>query len=857
MIRATPASESAVRQRTDTLAPVTQPSIDPHRLPRWLTPTHYDIAMSVDPSHDGFDGQVTVSLDVSEPTSLLICNLVGLNVASITTPGATITGWDVVAETERLHIHLDADLEVGPTTLTVVYSGVWDDQLVGLYRSVYRDDDGNEHRLAVTQFEAPHARRAFPCWDEPDRKATFSVTLDVPSDMLAVSNGLEMERQPLGDGTDRVRFADTMAMSTYLVAWVVGDLVATEPVDVNGTPVRIISRPGTQNHCQTALDVAVHSVRWFEEYYGIAYPGDSLDLVAVPDFAFGAMENLGCVTFREILLIVDPDAVTQAELERAATVIAHEIAHMWFGDLVTMDWWTGIWLNEAFATFMEMACVDAYAPDWGVWTTFGLSRAEAFHTDSLASTRAIEYEVQTPEDAEGMFDILTYEKGAAVLRMMEQFLGPEVFRDGVRRYLTTHAYGNTVTSDLWDALEETSGVPVRRVMDSWILQGGHPVITVSASRAHLTISQSRMSYAGATPVEDRSWVIPVSLRSGDSTERVLLDGERQELDRDPSAIPVQANAGSVGFYRTAYEPDLHQALVSSATDLSAVEQFTLLDDTWALVLADRLDIGSVLEAMRSLAGTEHVPVWRRIAGIVSDLSRMTFDRPEIIQSLAAELTSGRLDDPGLLPEHAAVIWTVAGAVGDNPRVIEESRTRADDSSIDPELRAAALVVAATHGDHRFFAELVDRFHAPNSPQEERRLLNAFTRFRSNSAFQEFLEMCRTEIRIQDAPYQLALAMGNPQLGAGAWTFVSSNWDSLVERFPSNSIVRMASGITSLYRPEIATAVDTFFDGHPIPQGAITLAQHREMLAVHTALTVRVRRSLGAVATDPLASDPPA
>ena len=813
--------------------------------------------MVVDPHRDGFDGHVTVAVEVEEPTSLLVCNQVALEIDSIAVSGAVVTGWDVVAETERLHIHLESPLEIGSAVLDIAFSGVWDGQLVGLYRSVYSDDNGDEHRLAVTQFEAPHARRAFPCWDEPDRKATFAVSLDVPSAMLAVSNGLEIERVSLGDDTDRVRFAQTMVMSTYLVAWVVGDLASTEVAEVNGTPVRVISRPGTQHHCSKALEIAVHSVRWFEEYYGIAYPGDSLDLIAVPDFAFGAMENLGCVTFREILLVVDPEAVTQAELERAATVIAHEIAHMWFGDLVTMDWWTGIWLNEAFATFMEMACVDAYAPDWGIWTTFGLSRAEAFHTDSLAATRAIEFEVQTPEDAEGMFDILTYEKGAAVLRMMEQFLGPDVFREGVRHYLTTHAYGNTVTSDLWDALEATSGRPVRRVMDSWILQGGHPIIAVEilsgADGDQLELSQTRMSYAGGTTAEERSWVVPIALRTGDATQRILLDGDRMTVQRTGSGT-VQANAESVGFYRTAYSPDLHQSLITQALTLDPVEQFTLLDDTWSLVLADRLAVSSAIDAIRSLAGSVHVPVWKRMAAIVSDLARITHDEPDQVRSLGAELTTGFLDGgalrPGLDTELGAIIWTVAGAIADDPIVIAASPTRAADTTIDPELRAAALAVAATHGDRSYFTELVARFRAPTSPQEERRLLNAFTRFRDSGSFTTFLDMCRSDIRTQDAPYQLSLAMGNPQLGATAWEFMSTNWDELVDRFPSNSIVRMASGITSIFRPDLAGSIDEFFDAHPIPQGAITLAQHREMLAVHSALTLAVRRSLG-LSSDPL------
>ena len=251
-------------------------------------------------------------------------------------------------------------------------------------------------------------------------------------------------------------------MSTYLVAFVVGPLEATDPVDVDGIALRVYHVPGKGHLTGFALDVGAFALRWFQDYYGIPYPGEKVDLLALPDFAAGAMENFGCITFRESLLLIDPATSTHSEQESVADVVAHELAHMWFGDLVTMRWWNGIWLNEAFATFMEIAACDAFRPDWDRWTTFGLERSAAFEVDSLESTRSIEFEVRSPADADGMFDVLTYQKGGAVLRMLEQYLGEERFRQGVGHYLRQHAYGNTETSDLWDAIEETSGQPVRR-----------------------------------------------------------------------------------------------------------------------------------------------------------------------------------------------------------------------------------------------------------------------------------------------------------------------------------------------------------------------------------------------------------
>ena len=484
-----------------------------------------------------------------------------------------------------------------------------------------------EHTIAVTQFESTHARRAFPCFDEPAMKAVFAVTVVADASLFVVSNGAEVDRDELPDGRARVRFADTISMSTYLVALVVGPLEATEPRLVEGRdgpiPLRVVHPPGNAHLTGFALDVADAALRFFEDYYDLAYPGDKVDLVAVPDFAFGAMENLGCITFREVLLLVDTEAATQPELQRIADVIDHELAHMWFGDLVTMSWWNGIWLNEAFATFMEVMATDSFRPDWDVWTTFGLARAAAFDTDTLRSTRPIEYEVVTAADAEGMFDILTYEKGASVVRMLEQYLGAEAFRDGIRAYLRQHAYGNTETTDLWDALEASTGEPVRRIMDAWILRGGHPVVRVDRSESGAVLSQRRSSYLGDGDPADDPWPIPMLIDASTSGERsgtaspVLFDTAERAVDLDGAAGFVQANVAGTGFYRVELDASLRAPL---ADDVGAdpLERFVLLDDAVASLLAGRMTAIELAELIERAATDEHDPsVWRRIAGAVS------------------------------------------------------------------------------------------------------------------------------------------------------------------------------------------------------------------------------------------------
>src|SRR5207253_7218660 len=399
------------------------------------------------------------------------------------------------------------------------FRGTLNDKLRGFYRSVYKDPSGVSRTMAATQFEATDARRAFPCWDEPSFKAVFAVTLAIDPALTAVSNTSIVSETP-ENGRKVVKFADAIVMSTYLVAFVVGELEHTEPTSVGRVPLSVWCVPGKKRLAKFGQEIGAASLAFFEDYYGLPYPGDKLDLLAIPDFAAGAMENLGAITFRETALLVDESAATHAELERVADVVAHENAHMWFGDLVTMTWWNGIWLNEAFATFMEMLAVDAWKPEWQRWSTFGASRAAALSVDGLHSTRPIEFPVTAPREADAMFDVLTYEKGASVLRMLEQHLGPDIFRNGVRAYLRAHAYGNADTGDLWVSLGREAGQPVPEVMDSWIFRPGYPLLSIRLDHgSRLVIAQQRFTYLptstdGKGPEKEvnQPWQVPLQIK---------------------------------------------------------------------------------------------------------------------------------------------------------------------------------------------------------------------------------------------------------------------------------------------------------------------------------------------------------
>ncbi|MGH8013503.1 MAG: M1 family aminopeptidase, partial [Candidatus Binataceae bacterium] len=558
-----------------------------YRLPSTVTPERYELRLAPDLLAFTFTGELSVTVTVHQATAEVVLNALELEIDRVTAErtGETVTA-DITMEPaqERAHFHFEKSLGTGEWKLLIAYSGILNDKLHGFYRSHYTDAMGKSHVLASTQFESTDARRALPCWDEPAMKAVFKVTLVIDEHLTAISNaGMESERQ-LGNGKKEVVFKDTIRMSTYLLAFIVGEFEATAPIDA-GTPLRVVHVPGKGALTEWARRIGQFSLKFFANYYGIAYPGDKLDLIAIPDFAAGAMENLGAITFRETALLIDEQSASHSELERVADVVSHENAHMWFGDLVTMKWWNGIWLNEAFATFMEMLAVDAWKPQWKRWESFAVSRAAAMATDALKSTRSIEYTVLSPEDCRAMFDILTYEKGAAVLRMLEQYLGAEEFRQGISLYLRQHEYANSETGDLWDALEQATHEPVRKMMDSWVFQQGFPIVSVSAVNEGRTLElrQQRFFHLPPENPEPQLWQIPVMVRArtdrGVSTHKLVLGEREARLDLPGRLEWALLNEGGHGFYRVRYSSEMLRILTLNLKEIGSVERFGLVSDT--------------------------------------------------------------------------------------------------------------------------------------------------------------------------------------------------------------------------------------------------------------------------------------
>jgi puromycin-sensitive aminopeptidase len=845
------------------------PTQKPYRLPTTVTPERYELKLTPDLSTWTFAGEENVSIHVREPVREIVLNAAELEFRSVSLRlrnGTVLQGRAALdTEDEQATLSFGDALPPGKCELQISFSGILNDKLHGFYRSTYKDAKGREKALASTQFESTDARRAFPCWDEPAFKAVYQVTLVVDEKLMAISNTRVLRETPLqGTGKKEVVFADSMKMSTYLVAFIVGEFEATEPVMVGTAPLQVWAVPGKKHLANFALDIGKASLEHFARYYDISYPGDKLDLIAIPDFASGAMENLGAITFRETALLVDPKKATRAELERVADVVSHENAHMWFGDLVTMRWWNGLWLNEAFATFMEMLAVDAWKPEWRRWDSFTVSRAAAMQVDGLKSTRPIEFPVERPEEAAGMFDVLTYEKGASVLRMLEQYLGAEAFRDGIRLYLRRHQYGNAETTDLWDALEESTTQPVRALMDSWIFQAGYPMIKVEKDGPSLRLTQQIFRYLADGSDEDRKWHTPIFLRactkSGVVTRTILLTDKEQRVELADEVDWAVVNAGGHGFYRVRYGGDLIDALkLELQNRLSAVERFGLVNDSWAATLAGFTSLIDYMGLIELLREEDDINVWTTVIGSSHHVHRILDD--EQCASLEKQLRAL------LSPATARLGWTAKkgeseldsqlrgdligalGTVAEDKACQERAKElyaqyEKDLDTVDRNLIPALIAIVAHTGGSTEYEKFYGKFKTAQTPQEETRYLFALANFRVPKLIDRTLDLTiNGEVRTQNSPYLMRGILLNKHARDRAWSFMKAHWDEMLRQYPDNSIPRMCEGIIGLVTAELEKDVRGFFAEHPVKQGAKQIEQHLERLRVAVTCKERWRELL--------------
>jgi len=606
------------------------------RLSKDIVPERYSIKLKPDLEKFTFEGEETISVQVAKSTRSVTLHSkeLDIEIAEIVEKHrkffAKKISYNEKAETSTFYFN--TSLRRGRTKLRIVFRGILNDKLRGFYRSQY-EVVGEKRHMATTQFESTDARRAFPCFDEPAHKAIFEVTLMVPTHTFAISNTLPISEIEHEGGLREVKFSPTPKMSTYLLAFIVGEFEHIETYTKEGVLVRVFTTPGKKHQAEFALECASKILSFYNEYFDIPYPLPVLDLIAIPDFSAGAMENWGAITYRETALLIDHKNSSIASKQYVANVISHEIAHQWFGNLVTMEWWTHLWLNEGFASYVENLAVDNLFPGWNMWTQFAFfDLNRALSLDALRHTHPIEVEVHHPDEIAEIFDEVSYSKGASIIRMLADYLGEQDFRDGLRVYLKKHSYKNASTIHLWQAFEKVSGKPVARMMKNWTGRGGYPVIRIKEVGKKLFLKQHRFlsNPKSAEEIKDKTlWSIPISIMSENGKARDLL------LEKRQISIPVRAggwlkvNVNEPGFFRTAYSPELMERLHGplKSRKLSELDRLGLIRDAFSLSEGGVISTVETLKLADDYRDEDSYSVWvefsmnlRKVYNLISDSS---------------------------------------------------------------------------------------------------------------------------------------------------------------------------------------------------------------------------------------------
>lgn len=837
-----------------------KPSRKNVRLSKGVAPVRYDIELKPDLENFTFSGREIITIQVAKSTRAITLHAKELEVdtasilagkdSSRATPRGKIfaerISYDEKSETATFAF--EKPVPAGRQKLELFFKGTLNDKMRGFYRSKYLID-GKEHYMATTQFEATDARRAFPSFDEPAHKAVFDISLIVPRGKTAISNTLPVSRLehesglPAQAGCEIVKFSPTPRMSTYLAAFIVGDFEHIEAKTKSGVLVRVFTTPGKKEQGRFALDCARKVLEFYEKYFDIPYPLPVLDMIAIPDFSSGAMENWGAVTYRESALLVDPEKSSVSNKQWVALVVAHELAHQWFGNLVTMEWWTHLWLNEGFASYIEYLATDTLFPAWDIWTQFCTADlGVALRLDALRNTHPIEVEVHHPDEIGEIFDEVSYSKGASVIRMLAEYLGERHFRDGLRHYLKKHSYKNTETGHLWQAFEKVSGKPVRRMMKNWTGKPGYPVVTVGMKGGKPVFSQKRFfaSPLSARKINDKTkWEIPIAFREG------------------------KVNPGETAFFRTAYPRDMLAKLRKPVEDkkLSARDRLGLIRDLFALSEAGVVPTTDALEFLSAYKNEDNYTVWVEIATGIGRLE----------QILAREKSKADLDRLAVSlfsPLYAKLGWKKSPRDGHtdallrslvlarlgrsgHPGVIAEARKyftaiRAG-RPVHADIRGAVYAVVAAHGGTREYADMMRLYKKETLHEEGNRIGAALGDFADPKLLRQTAEFAvSAHVRMQDG-WGILSSVGGNQLGRDIWlAFITKHWKLLVSRYGDGGMTlsRLVKAIGASAEEKHLAIFKKFFRSHQAPGAARAVLQVLERLESNIAWR---RRDAGRIA----------
>lgn len=726
--------------------------------------------------------------------------------------------------------------------------------------------------MGATQFESTDARQAFPCWDEPAIKAKFSINLVIPRGLTGLSNMNITAKEELPNGRVRVKFHESPIMSTYLVAWVVGDLESIETVNKHGVTVRVFSTKGTVGQGHFALDVASRTLDFFADYFDIKYPLPKMDMVAIPDFSAGAMENWGLVTYRTAYLLFDEANSSLKSKQNIAYVVGHELAHQWFGNLVTMDWWSDLWLNEGFATWVGWLAADHLFPEWDIWTEFVVDDCQAgLRLDGLRSSHPIEVPVKNPAEISQIFDSISYSKGASVIRMLVTYLGEKPFQAGLRAYLKRHQYKNARTEDLWTALAEASGKSVNEIMHHWTRSIGYPVVDVTAraeaDHLSLDVAQSRFLNSGSPSAEEDKTLWSVPLRLGTDREPlVALAEDAQLLTKKKSSLSVtkdisffKLNMGQAGFYRVNYPSDwldrLGQAV--KANKLMAADRIGLVSDAFAMTVAGKVSLTAVLNLLKYFDGETDYLVWGEISSQLSQMLSVWWEQPAEdisnlknfiaslvspqVRALGFDFKDGESDKVKLL---RPLVIGMAGKCG-HAEVIEEAKRRfadfvaGDSSRIHPNLRGVIYGIVLREGGVSEYEQVYKLYETLTVVDQKLAALGALGSTRSEECIAKALALCEDAeaVRPQDVIYITRATGANPTARRATWAYLQKNWDLFQKRYGNDGGISLLGRVVSTSTQEFsaeddAKKVEAFFANKKTNTFDRTLKQSLERIRMN-------------------------
>ena len=806
------------------------PPAKAQRLPPTIRPEHYALTLTPDLKAATFSGVESIDLTLAEPTDHIALNSAEIDYQSVTVIAQGKQQKATVAldkDKEQATFTFAEKLPAGKATLEITYTGILNNELRGFYLS--KTDKRN---YAVTQFEPTDARRAFPSFDEPAFKATFDVSLVVDSADTAISNGPIVSDTPAAPGKHTLKFLTTPKMSTYLVAFLVGDFQCTAG-EQDGVAIRVCSTPDKVALTPYGVDVAKYVLHYYNNYFGIPYPLKKLDLIGLPDFEAGAMENFGAITYRETALLIDPKTASVGAKKEVALVIAHEMAHQWFGDLVTMQWWDNIWLNEGFATWMETKAVAALHPEWNIGQMVAAGTQGTLNLDAQPTTRAIRATANTRDEIEQMFDGISYGKAGAVLGSVENYLGEETFRRGVHNYLAAHLYGNATAEDFWGAQTATSHKPVDKIMESLVAQPGAPLLTFSESdNGKVVVAQRRFFLSPSIqPDASQKWTLPVCFKSANGQDCQLLTPEHSVFN-----VPEHsffANAGGKGYYRTAYPPTVYAALVSKVeTGLSPAERISLIGDEWAQVRANKATVGDYL----ALATAVKTDPGSEVIGAALDSVTTIFDRiaatPEEKAAIAAwlrhtfgpeyaKLGAPAATDSANTRELRAQFFGTLGYYAKDPAVLAQARDISakyisDPGSVDATLGQTALAIAARNGDAALFDTLQHVAETSTNPEFQVGALRLLAQFEDPALAQRSMDYAISgKVRSQDAAIQLAIALQVDATRDQAWKFIKENWEKVSSVFTPEMGSALVGSTAAFCSADARDDVKAFFATHKV------------------------------------------